>query len=58
MVQKPSVWARLRRFFRPEPETYGTRRPRGAEPGAGLGTQKYEATDYRRHGGTGPAGGH
>ena len=58
MAEKSSVWARLRRMLRPERETYGTRRSRGGDPAQGPVTQKYEATDYRRHGGTGPSGGH
>ena len=58
MAEKSSVWVRLRRLFRPEPETYRTRPPRAREPGRGLETQKYEATDHRRHGGTGATGGH
>lgn len=58
MSKKSSVWTRLRLFFRPERETYGTRRTRGGDPGPGLETQKYEATDSRRHGGTGAIGGH
>ena len=58
MTEESSVWARLRRSLRPEPETYRTRPPRGSEPGQGFETQKYEATDHRRHGGTGAIGGH
>ncbi len=57
MAQKQSIWTRIIRFFRPERETYDTRRARGGEPGPGLTTQKYEATDSRRHGGTGATGG-
>ncbi|QIG40989.1 hypothetical protein G5T42_17165 [Microbacterium sp. 4R-513] len=58
MTEKSSTWTRVKRFFRPEPETYDTRRPRAGEPAPGLETQKYEATDSRRHGGTGAIGGH
>jgi hypothetical protein len=54
---KISVWTKIQRFFRPERETYETRQARGGEPGEALGTQKYEATDQRRHGGSGAVGG-
>ena len=57
MSAKISVWTRVKRFFRPERETYETRRARGSEPGGALGTQKYEATDQRRHGGSDGIGG-
>ena len=58
VTKKSSVWTRVKQLIRPERETYSTRRPRGGEPARGLETQKYEATDYRRHGGTGAIGGH
>jgi hypothetical protein len=58
VAKKSSLWTRVRLFFRPERETYETRRQRGAEPGPPLDTQKHEATDSRRHGGTSAIGGH
>ena len=57
MSDEISLWTRINRFFRPERETYETRQARGSEPSAGLRTQKYEATDQRRHGGSGGIGG-
>jgi hypothetical protein len=57
MSGRISVWTRIRRFFRPERETYDTRKARGGEPGAGLGSQYYEATDRRRSGGSAEIGG-
>jgi len=54
---KISVWTRVKRFFRPERETYETRQARPGQPGEPLGTQKYEATDQRRHGGPSGIGG-
>lgn len=57
MSDKNSVWMRLKRFFRPTTETYETRQARPGDPGNAPGTQKYEATDQRRHGGTGAIGG-
>ena len=53
MSDEISLWTRINSFFRPERETYETRQARGSEPSAGLRTQKYEATDQRRHGGSG-----
>jgi hypothetical protein len=58
VTRKSSVWTRVKLFIRPERETYNTRHPRVGEPAPGLETQKYEATDSRRHGGTGAIGGH
>jgi hypothetical protein len=58
VTRKSSVWTRVKLFIRPERETYNTRRLRVGEPAPGLETQKYEATDSRRHGGTGAIGGH
>lgn len=52
-----SIWTRIKRFFRPQPETYDTRQPRPGEPGDAPGNQPYGATDQRRHGGTGATGG-
>jgi hypothetical protein len=53
---KLSVWTRVKRFFRPERETYETRRARAADPDQVAGSQKYEATDQRRAGGSGAMG--
>lgn len=55
MSDEISVWTRVKRFFRPPTETYETRENHPAEQGP-LATQKYEATDQRRHGGTGAMG--
>lgn len=55
MSHKPSVFARIRQFFRPARESYDTRQARGGEP-EGLTPQHYEATDRRRHGGIGEIG--
>jgi hypothetical protein len=52
-----SVWTRITRFFRPERETYNTRKARGGDPGAGLGTQYYQGTDRRLNGGSADIGG-
>ena len=57
MSDKISVWTRVKRFFRPAPETYETRQARPGDPGDVPRTQKYEATDQRRHGGSGALGG-
>lgn len=58
MTEKsPSLWTRLVRVFRPEVETYDTRRAGGRDPEE-LSPQLYQATDGRRHGGTGAIGGH
>ncbi len=56
MSEKPSVWTRIARFFRPQRETYETRQARGGEIGRGLGSQYNHATDQRRFG-TGGSGG-
>lgn len=56
MSDKSSVWTRIAHWFRPERETYDTRKPRGGEP-AGLAPQINESTDGRRHGGTMQMGG-
>lgn len=57
MSDRISVWTRITRVFRPERETYETRQTRPGEPGNAPATQKYDATDQRRHGGTGAMGG-
>ncbi len=57
MSEKISLWGRIRRFFRPETETYETRQRRGGAPGAGPASQHYGATDPRRHGESGAIGG-
>ena len=57
MSEKISLWGRVTRFFRPETETYETRRGRGGEPGADPASQHYGATDQRRHGQSGAIGG-
>ena len=57
MSDKISLWTRIRRFFRPERETYESRQARGGEPGGPLGSQYYEATDRRRSGGSAEIGG-
>jgi hypothetical protein len=56
MSEKTSVWARIVRFFRPERETYETRQARGGEIGADPTPQYNQATDQRRHGGSGAIG--
>lgn len=55
MSHKPTLFARIRQFFRPARETYESRQARGGEPD-GLTPQHYEATDRRRHGGAGEIG--
>jgi hypothetical protein len=57
VTEKPSVWTRITRVFRPERETYDTRRARPGEPGTGSEPHIYEATDARRYGGSGAIGG-
>ncbi|MCC2032867.1 hypothetical protein [Microbacterium allomyrinae] len=57
MSEKRSIWIRVRRFFRPEVETYESRRARPGEPGEGPGIPVYEATDRRRGGGSMEIGG-
>lgn len=56
MSEKPSVWTRIARFFRPQHETYETRQARGGEIGGGLGSQYNHATDQRRFGESGSIG--
>lgn len=56
MSERSRIWTRVKRFFRPETETYETRRARGADEGPQLGSQYYEATDRRRHGGSADGG--
>lgn len=55
MSDDVSVWTRVKRFFRPPAETYETRRNIPGEHGAPA-PQTYEATDQRRHGGSGAIG--
>jgi hypothetical protein len=50
MSEKNSLWFRITRFFRPETETYETRRGHGGAPGADPTSQHYGAVDQRRHG--------
>ena len=50
MSEKTSLWFRITRFFRPETETYETRRGHGGAPGADPASQHYGAVDQRRHG--------
>jgi hypothetical protein len=57
MSGKTSAWLRIKRFFRPERETYETRQARGPEAGESPATQHYEATDQRRSGGSAAIGG-
>ena len=53
-----SLWTRIRKFLRPEAETYETRRVRpGADGPDALPEQYGRTTDQRRHGGTGAIGG-
>lgn len=56
MSEKPSMWARITQFFRPQRETYETRQSRGGEIGSGLGSQYNHATDQRRFGESGSIG--
>jgi hypothetical protein len=56
MNRRPTIWTRIKRFLRPETETYETRRARGEDEVHRLGTQHYEATDRRRHGGSADGG--
>jgi len=56
MNRRPTIWTRIKRFLRPEMETYETRRARGEDEVHRLGTQYYEATDRRRHGGSADGG--
>lgn len=56
MSEKISLWTKVRRFFRPERETYETRQPRGGEMGKEPAQQHNYATDQRRFG-SGGAGG-
>lgn len=55
--KKTSIWTRLVRLVRPEVQTYETRSAGGMEPEQ-PGSQLYQATDGRRHGGTSQIGGH
>lgn len=55
MSHKPSLFARIRQFFWLARESYDTRQARGGELD-GLAPQQYEATDRRRHGGSGDIG--
>lgn len=55
-MSRKSLWIQVKQFIRPERESYDTRHPRGGDPGQPLATQYYEATDRRRHGGTGEMG--
>lgn len=55
MSGRLSLWARIMRVFRPPTETYETRRNHPAADRA-LPTQKYEATDQRRNGGSSAIG--
>ena len=57
MHGKTSIWTRIKRFVRPETETYETRRARGAGADPSVESPVYEATDGRRHGGSGQLGG-
>lgn len=52
MSERNSILRRLSQFFRPQTETYDTRRSRGGEAGDPLPTQYYDATDRRRFGGS------
>lgn len=52
MTGKDSFWDRIRRFFRPERETYESRTARGGDAAAPLGTEYYQGTDRRRAGGS------
>ena len=52
-----SLWLKVKRLFRPETETYETRRARpGTDALGGLPEQYGGSTDQRRHGGTGATG--
>ncbi|GAA3210593.1 hypothetical protein GCM10017690_21190 [Microbacterium terregens] len=56
MDKEKSLWLRIKRKFRPEPENYETRVARpadGREPGQQYG---YGVTDQRRDGGSFAAG--
>lgn len=57
MSESNSLWARVVAVFRPRRETYETRRPRGGELGPEPPRQYNHATDQRRFGGSGAAGG-
>lgn len=56
MSSKASLWVRVKKFIRPERESYDTRRARGGDPDQPLATQYYESTDRRRHGGSSEIG--
>jgi hypothetical protein len=57
MTDHVPFWSRLRRFSRPDRETYETwqQRPSAQDPAA-PGTEHYPPTDYRRSGGSGAIG--
>jgi len=57
MSDKVSVIARIKQFFWPARETYGTRKARVGESEEPLSTQYYQATDRRRNGGSADTGG-
>jgi hypothetical protein len=52
MGERRGAWSRIRGLFRPEPETYETRRARASGEVTALGPQLAPETDPRRHGGT------
>ena len=53
MAEKASIWQRIVRWFRPERETYDTRRTRPDDPGDRPNDQFNEPTDQRRAGWSG-----
>lgn len=50
MAAKASIWQRIVRWFRPERETYDSRRTRPDVPGDRPNDQFNEPTDQRRAG--------
>jgi hypothetical protein len=58
MSNDASFWTRVKRFFRPERETYDTRKARPGDDGreGSVAEQYGRSTDQRRHGGTGATG--
>ena len=58
MGQKQSVWTRITHFFSPPRESYDTRQARPGASADNPASPVYEATDYRRGGGTMEIGSH
>jgi hypothetical protein len=56
-MSKPTLWHRIKAFFRPETETYETRKARPSGDTPNLPEQYNTATDPRRSGGSAAIGG-